>query len=226
MQDLNSHLESLRTRYRKYFFEVAENVDLQIQALKPPELSSDVFVRFANSSAGRNWQNKVLKYLCSSLLQTQKEKLSKMNSLRNSSKCIGCGACCRFACSEFSPDELAQKAQNGDNYASQFLSVFVPYDNISEVRKIFPEYLDLLIQNGEKKYYFYHCPKVTADNKCPEYESRPQICKDFPDNPLSFLPLSCGFTSWKLQSEDICLKLNAETEVLNFYIAKIKETQK
>ena len=32
------------------------------------------------------------------------------------------------------------KAENGDNYASQFLSVFVPYDNMSEVEKIYPEY--------------------------------------------------------------------------------------
>ena len=51
----------------------------------------------------------------------------------------------------------------------------------------------MLIDNNESGYYFYHCPRVTKDNRCPDYENRPQICRDFPDNPLAFLPLSCGF---------------------------------
>ena len=79
----------------------------------------------------------------------------------------------------------------------------------------------MLEENNQSGYYFYHCPKVTEDNKCPNYENRPQICKDFPDNPIAFLPPLCGFKDWKLKSELISLKLNAESEITN--IKKIKE---
>ena len=133
-------------------------------------------------------------------------------------KVISCGVCCKFAVSEFSPEQLALKAQNGDNYALQFLETFVPYGSVDEARKIYPEYVEFLLKIADGKAYFYHCPKVTEDNRCPDYENRPQICRDFPDNPLAFLPKSCSFTTWKLKSESVCLKLNAEKEIIDFYL--------
>lgn len=84
----------------------------------------------------------------------------------------------------------------------------------------------MLEDNNESGYYFYHCPKVTQDNKCPDYENRPQICRDFPDNPLAFLPLGCGFVDWKIKSEPVSLMLNAMVEIMGFYKDKIKELNK
>ena len=122
----------------------------------------------------------------------------------------------------FSPTELKTKAQNGDKTAQDFLQTFVPYQDMEEVRKVFPEYVKLLEANNENGYYFYHCPKVTQGNRCPDYENRPQICRDFPDNPTAFLPPKCGFKDWKLKSNSVSLKLSAEMEISLFYIEKIK----
>ena len=83
-------------------------------------------------------------------------------------------------------------------------------------------YVQLLEANNENGYYFYHCPKVTQGNRCPDYENRPQICRDFPDNPTAFLPPKCGFKDWKLKSNSVSLKLSAEMEISLFYIEKIK----
>ena len=94
---------------------------------------------------------------------------------------------------------------------------------MNEVDNIYPEYVQMLNDSGESGYYFYHCPKVTEDNRCSDYENRPQICRDFPDNPIAFLPKNCGFKDWKLKSESVSLKLNAEAEIINFYKEKIKE---
>ncbi len=157
-------------------------------------------------------------YLENRLKKFKNEAVSFINDLKLKSKCSGCGICCRFAVSEYSYNELEQKAKKGDNYAAQFISIFVPYDSPDEYENIFPQYIKLL---SGQKYYVYHCPKVTEDNKCPEYDNRPQICKDFPDNPAGFLPPSCGFMDWKLKSEPVWLKLRAEIEIINYFLEKI-----
>ena len=91
-------------------------------------------------------------------------------------------------------EELKKKAKNGDNFATQFTSIFVPYKDENEAKQIYPEYFELLSERLEgEKVYFYHCPKLTKENRCSDYENRPGICRDFPDNPLGFLPGPCGF---------------------------------
>lgn len=145
-----------------------------------------------------------------------KSGLENISSERKNYHCAGCGACCRFAVSEFSPDELRLKAQNGDNYASQFISTFIPYESIEQAREIFPEYLEMLESLTDGMFYIYHCPKVTEDNRCPDYENRPQICRDFPEINGFFLPKNCSFIPWKLKSLPVWLKINAMTEIMNW----------
>ena len=146
-----------------------------------------------------------------------KSMLNEISHSRKGFSCAGCGACCRFAVSEFSPDELREKAQGGDNFASQFIQTFIPYESIDEARKIYPEYVAFLENSGDDEFYFYHCPKVTDDNRCPDYENRPQICRDFPDVTNLFLPKTCSFTPWKLKSQSVWLKLNAMIEIISHY---------
>src|SRR5574344_9448 len=125
---------------------------------------------------------------------------------RRLSKCNGCASCCKLAISEFSPTELQNKAKFGDNFAKQFIETFVPYENIEEAEKNYPEYFEFLENNSQGQSYFYHCPKVTKDNLCPDYQNRPQICKDFPDNPIGFLPKKCAFNSWKNDVQNLALE--------------------
>lgn len=220
---LKNEYDNLKLSYRKIFLETADEVYKIIESLKPENFEGDIFACYEMNSEGFNWQQSVLKQLSAIKNENLTKALSQITSYRLSSECVGCGVCCKFAVSEFSYDELKIKSGNGDILASQFLSVFVPYDNIEDLKNIYPEYVQLLKDNEEFGYYFYHCPKVTEDNRCPDYENRPQICRDFPDNPIAFLPKTCGYKDWKLKSEPVSLKLNAEAEIVNFYVSKIKD---
>jgi len=172
----------------------------------------------------RDWQKAALKKIREEISRDILIKIQEIKEFRFSFDCKKTGTCCRFACSEFSYEELKEKAKNNDSFATQFVSVFIPYDNIEDAIKIFPEYVDLVFQHlddGEKAY-FYHCTHVTDDNLCSIYEFRPQICKDFPDNPLSILPSVCGFKEWKEDVQVASLILHALIEILEFNIKKIE----
>lgn len=220
---LTAEYDRLKNDYREIFLKTAGEVRAEVESVRPEGFVGDIFKTYKVGSEGFKWQQAVLSMLDIRYCGYRKSGLRQIQAYRDECNCINCGVCCKFAVSEFSMDELRLKAENGDNYASQFLSVFVPYDDMSEVEKIYPEYIQMLKDNGESGYYFYHCPKVTEDNLCSDYENRPQICKDFPDNPIAFLPKNCGFKDWKLKSESVSLKLNAEAEIINFYKVKIKE---
>lgn len=196
--DLSNEFSSLKLKYRELFYAAAKDID--------KKLVQGVSVNQLESSYKQKWQ----------------AELSQISQNRANFECVGCGICCRFAVSEFSPDELKIKAENGDKFASQFVQTFIPYNSIDEAKKIYPQYIEMLEKQGVNDFFVYHCPKVTKDNRCPDYENRPQICRDFPDNPIAFLPIPCGFTSWKLQSESVLLKLNAEREIINFYLKELK----
>ncbi len=127
-------------------------------------------------------------------------------------QCANCGACCSLAVSEFSPDELLRRTKNGDKTAKSFLEVFEPYKALDEVPKnLLPEALKESCSNKkaignleakesqkalhgktkENETFFYHCKKVQKkDGKsfCPIYDSRPAVCRNFPDTPLEHLP--------------------------------------
>lgn len=223
MTDLNSTVNNLRAEYREIFLKAADEIKNKVEEIRPCGLQGEIFDKFKSESIGQQWQKEVLTLLENDVSKEVYRKLNEVLAYRTKFNCVGCATCCNLACSEFSPEELKQKAQNGDNFAKQFLSVFIPYDSKEEARKIYPEYIELLEKNKEYDVYFYHCPKLTTDNRCSDYENRPQICRDFPDNPLSILPKSCGYKNWKDEVEPVALMLHAMVEIIDFYITKIKE---
>jgi len=203
MSNLSSDVENLKKSYREIFLKTSEEFNRRIEKMSPAE-----FVKFLNED----------------ILKELYEKQVELQKFRNSFDCSGCASCCKLACSEFSPSKLKEKAQNGDNFAAQFVSVFVPYESEDEAREIYPEYFALLKEKAQDEaVYFYHCPKVTQENRCPDYENRPQICRDFPDNPISFLPKACGFSKWKEEVEPLALKLRATLEIADFYKNKLAQ---
>ncbi len=216
-------LDRLKHSYREIFLESAVEIQALVESVRPENFQGDIFKCYDISSVGFNWQQSALSILDVRYCRCKKSSKRQIDDFYKECQCVGCGVCCKFAVSEFSYDELKIKAQNGDNYASQFLSVFVPYNSVDEVKDIYPEYVELLNKEADSNYYFYHCPQVTKDNRCSDYENRPQICRDFPDNPIAFLPKNCGYNNWKLKSESVSLKLNAEAEIINFYKSRIKE---
>lgn len=221
MSDLNNTINSLRREYREIFLKSAEEIKTKVEAIRPKGLKGEIFDKYEKDSDGYLWQKNTLDLLQNNISKEIYRKLNEILAYRTKFKCVGCATCCNLACSEFSPEELKQKAQNGDNFAKQFLSVFIPYNSKEEARKVYPEYIELLEKNKEYDVYFYHCPKLTEDKRCSDYENRPQICRDFPDNPLSILPDTCGYKKWKEEVEPIALMLHSMVEIIDFYCAKI-----
>lgn len=223
MAELNDKITKLRKNYREIFVTCGEEIEKRIDTVKPKGFDGEFFRKYEPDTTGYEWQKQALILLNNDISKEIYRKLNEILAYRSQFKCIGCATCCKLACSEFSPEELKQKADNGDNFAGQFLSVFVPYKSKEEARKIYPEYIELLKENGENDVYFYHCSKVTEDNRCSDYENRPQICRDFPDNPLSILPKACGYNEWKEEIEPIALMLHSMLEIVDYYKTKLDE---
>ena len=223
MSGLYSSIENLRSEYREIFKKSLAEIANRIDELRPDGLDADVTDKFPVNSDGALWQTKVLDMLENDISKEVYRKYKEILAYRSQFKCVGCATCCNLACSEFSPAELKQKAENGDNFAAQFLSVFVPYASKEDARKVYPEYIKMLEENKEDNVYFYHCPKLTEDKRCSDYENRPQICRDFPDNPLSILPKSCGYKQWKDEIEPLALMLHSMVEIIEYYKEKIPQ---
>ncbi len=221
MAELNDKIADIRKEYRNIFQVSAEAINNRIEKIKPQNFKGELLNKYAANSTGQNWQKATIKLLNEDISKEIYRKLNEIMAYRNEYKCVGCATCCNLACSEFSPSELKEKADNGDIFATQFLSVFIPYETKEEARKIYPEYIELLEENDETDVYFYHCPKLTKDNRCSDYENRPQICRDFPDNPLSILPKSCGYKNWKDEIEPIALMLHAMIEIVEYYTKEL-----
>lgn len=223
MNELNISVDELRKRYREIFLKSADEIQKRVDEIKP-QAAVDIFDSYPEGSEGKLWQNNVLGMLENDISKDIFEKFQEILKYREKFSCSGCATCCRLACSEFSPKELKQKAEIGDSFATQFLSIFVPYSSKEEAKKVYPDYIELLEKNKEEEVHFYHCPRLTADNRCSDYENRPQICRDFPDNPLSLLPKSCGYSKWKEEVEPVALMLHSMIEIIDYYREKIKLT--
>ena len=223
MDKLSASIKNTKEKYREIFSVSATEIEKRINDIKPAGFS-DIFGKYELDTDGYIWQQNVLKMLDEDISKEIYRKWKEILDYRSQFGCIGCGTCCKLACSEFSPEQLKEKALNGDKFASQFLSVFVPYPSKEDARKIYPEYIRLLEDSKEDDVYFYHCPKLNKDNRCYDYENRPQICRDFPDNPLALLPKSCGFQKWKEEIEPITLMLHSMLEIVEYYKEKLKAT--
>lgn len=215
MNDLSENLNSLKTKYREIFKTSAEEISKRIEELRPAGVTGEF------PCGNRDWDDAVLKMFDEEISRDIYIKWQEILAYRKMFSCNRCATCCNLACSEFSPEVLKKKAENGDNFATQFLSVFVPYESKEEARKIYPEYIKMLEDNKEDEVYFYHCPKLSDCKLCTDYENRPQICRDFPDNPLSILPESCGFYEWKKEVEPVALLCHSMMEIIEFYKEKI-----
>lgn len=226
MSELYSTVETLRSEYREIFLKSLDEINKRIEVLRASNIDGDVFDTYEAGSAGAKWQADVLDMLENDISKEVYRKYKEILAYRSQFKCSGCATCCNLACSEFSPEELKQKAANGDNFATQFLSVFIPYESKEEARKVYPEYIQMLEENKEDEVYFYHCPKLTADKRCSDYENRPQICRAFPDNPLSILPKTCGYKKWKEEIEPVALMLHSMVEIIEYYRENISKCQK
>lgn len=238
MNKLDSERKNNKILYRELFLEADKTFKEQLYKLRegvscskcrPDCEFNDQDAPFVTTLLPENCSFKEWQKICADKIKNEikfdiQQKISDVMKLRNEFVCARCGTCCKLGCSEYSYEELKQKAQEGDEFARQFTSIFVPYENLDDAKKIFPEYVDLVTQvlDKDEKIYFYYCPHVTKENFCTNYENRPHICRDFPDNPLSILPSVCGFYQWKEDVSVAAMMLHAMTYIYEFYLEKIE----
>ena len=171
------------------------------------------------------WQKAILKDIEEEIFKDVLIKYKQMEAFKENFSCNRTGTCCKFACSEFSYEQLQQKASKGDNFATQFVSVFKPYENQEKAREIYPEYVEMLEKKlgKDEKVYFYFCSHLDKNDLCTQYDKRPDICRDFPNNPLSILPPWCGYYEWKEEVEVLAMTLHALVNLGEFYKEKLEQ---
>ena len=96
----------------------------------------------------------------------------------------------------------------------------MPFKSEEEAKKANPEYFEALGDLVDSKTYYYYCPKL-KDNLCSDYDNRPDICKDFPHNPLKLLPSRCSFNEWRIAIAKQAMLLKAKTDIIDFYKQKL-----
>ena len=143
--------------------------------------------------------------------------------------CLKCGRCCKLIQSLKCYDEFCELANIGDKGAINFLKLFLPYDNIEEVKSVDSVAVDNIIELNKIKYgsetvtYFYRCRYLNDDNTCKVYEMRPNLCREYPKSPFTVVPENCGYIGYLFESmEDVKKNVRKMKEEL-LDIALIKE---
>lgn len=238
---LNTQYDDLKDNYQQIFVEAAESIRAEVNKLKPGVNTDggksenpctlcsvkdckiekkDVFTNYPVGCAYKEWQNQILTFLAGDYRQKLKNTYKMIMDKKSECECSRCGNCCRLAVSEYSYEQLKQRAMRGDKYSKDFVSVFVPYKTEEDAKQANPEYFELLDKLVEDKTYYYYCPKLKG-NECSDYENRPDICKDFPHNPLKLLPSTCSYNVWKNEIAHQAMLLKAKTDIIEFYKTKL-----
>ncbi len=187
------------------------------------------------------WQVNSLDFLENTLGGDILLKIKEIQTERNRVACHQCGVCCKLASSQYSFNELLKKADEGDQFASQFTSIFLPYASEKEAQDRFPDTVSEILTEVRNQtqgdettpdnstdtapVYFYHCPYVTEDNQCSIYgtDKRPKICDDYPDTPLTFIYKKCSWKPWKDEYHHDALMAHASIEVCNHLAHMLKQ---
>ncbi len=238
VNNLQNEIIKTKKIYKQLFFNAQDAIDKQLNALKRASLCNhckedceidfnqiNLFQKFEKGCRYRFWQEAALNHLENKISKDIYEKIQLIEKRRQCFTCGRCTSCCRLASSEYSYEELKQRAENGDKFSKEFVSVFVPYKSKEEPRKIYPDYIAMIEEkfSDQTEVYFYYCPKLGDDGLCTDYENRPNICRDFPNNPLVALPEKCSYNEWKQEVEIMSLTLHALIDITGFYKEKLKE---
>ena len=134
--------------------------------------------------------------------------------------CLMCGRCCRVATTPKLHKDLVKLAEDGDESAKEFLTLFEPYSSIEDARKVDAKIVDNILKVIESagedinKVTFYRCKYIMDNNLCGRYKDRLDICKRFPSTMYAVVPPGCGFEGWLFQKkEEIKKKVRQYKEI-------------
>lgn len=177
----------------------------------------------------REWQKAVIIALEQTIGRQIKESLDRIQQQKEvKGACHMCGVCCSLASSQFDYAQLQEKAQQGDYFAQQFTSVFLPYGSHEAAQRKFPDLVAEIVEQTGGDVHFYYCPHLSAENKCNLYNDprRPQICADYPETPLILMYKNCGYQPWKNDMLPTTLLAHASLELCQHYANKILDAVK
>ncbi len=135
-------------------------------------------------------------------------------------ECNKCGCCCLCASPSVPHNKLLENAANGEDFARDFFSIFVPYKNIEEAKKLYPEIIERSLKALSKtgsdtnEPVFYKCSYHSKEKGCLIYEDRPELCRDFPGLPQVIVGKQCAFYDWTIECRKKYKELKSELEVL------------
>ena len=231
---LDGQYNEIKNNYEQIFIEAAESIRKELDEIKPQNAcegcaikdckieKKDIFAAYPGGCKLREWQMQAITYLTGDYKTKLKAAYKAIMDKKENYECSKCGVCCKLAVSEYSYEQLKQRAMRGDKFSADFVSVFVPYKSEEEAKAINPEYFALLNRLVEdSKIYYYHCPKVDSNNLCTIYEERPNICRDYPHNPLKLLHSECSYNAWKNEVSHQAMLLKAKTDIVSFYKEKL-----
>lgn len=236
---LTQDITSIKQQYREWFGIARHELEqLMLQQRQSFHCSTceasgqappaDVTQPLHEDCGFRLWQEAVITLLAQDVGQKICATLAMIQSQRDiKGKCHMCGVCCKLASSEFDFDSLKAKAAQGDSFASQFTSIFIPYETVEEVQALFPELVTDMLEQTEGPVYFYHCPYLDEQNRCSIYNDpkRPDICAEYPQTPLTLMYKNCGYQPWKNEMMPSMLMAHATLELCTYFIDKIQQAQ-
>jgi len=219
---MSSHYQSYqetRQHYTQLFRQLEAALNERLEMLRPkqhcPQCGAESAKLLSRQKAHEGcvenaWRYEVLHIVEEEIPADVVAQLTAIQSARNQVQCHSCGECCRLASSEYSYEELQDRARSGDAFAHDFVTIFLPYASRQEAKKRFPSQVQAVLshigeapdsQESEKteRVFFYHCPYIQEDNLCGVYgtDKRPTICESYPETPLDYVSKNCAWKPWQ-----------------------------
>jgi Fe-S-cluster containining protein len=137
-------------------------------------------------------------------------------------QCKKCGTCCLCVSPSKSWKILLEKAAKGEVFARDFFTIFIPYKNHDQAKKISKTIVERVQKSSAtgksqvplEDLVFYRCRHYHAVKKCTIYPDRPKLCRDFPGSPFVILHENCAFYEWAMQCREKYNQLEKDLEKL------------
>ncbi len=177
------------------------------------------------------WRQRVVVFLETEVARDVLHHLNQIQAYKQTFECHQCGQCCRLASSDASYDQLQSRAARGDEFARQFTSVFLPYPSPELAKQRFPESVAAIYAHvgsqpdaTQAQVHLYFCPYIGEDNNCTIYNDpkRPEICAKYPESPLGYVPVACGWKPWQEDTHLDTLLAHATLNLCEDWLKRLK----
>jgi Fe-S-cluster containining protein len=150
-------------------------------------------------------------------------------------ECNKTGHCCRCAVPSVPVAKLFEKAKKGEDFARDFLSVFVSHKDIKTAEKESPsvvcQTLELINKSKNSEFstdtiVFYKCRFISEKHTCGIYEDRPELCRTYPDSPFYVFSEDCSCYKWAAECKKKYFEMKEQLKNYQEELANLKYARK